>query len=304
MNIYVACGDLELIQSCVVKKVNVRRFKNVLPKEKRKLLKDVGEKVSVWGLTWVSPEKWKGIRKGDYVLFYNNDDEEFPYVAKVVLKHKFDEREYVGRLPCINIEERPYVIFLRDVIDVGLTLSEFRAKTHYRSNKTFSFFKIGASRTVKLMRDINNRYRKRAIYLLNQGSEEQLHKNIAYLLWDIGDSLNFRAKKEWKYGRYRYDVAWFKPRNDALSYVFEIQIEGDLERAIKRLRFIRKKRRVKVVIVTTKKLMEKVREKLYDISVPYKGIYICTIEELLRFYYTNVNLRENKKLLLNVCIKL
>ncbi|NPA97108.1 MAG: hypothetical protein GXO32_05855 [Crenarchaeota archaeon] len=70
------------------------------------------------------------------------------------------------------------------------------------------------------------------------GSSRDLHSEIIEELLRLGSALGFRVEKEYPDPQklYRYDVVWFKPLALVPCKVFEVQVHGDVDRALARLK--------------------------------------------------------------------
>ena len=68
--------------------------------------------------------------------------------------------------------------------------------------------------------------------------EKSLHSQIQNMLVKLGELLGYEVKKEYPdpQGLYRYDVVWFKKPSIVPLKIFEIQVGGDVDRALARLK--------------------------------------------------------------------
>jgi predicted RNA-binding protein len=71
------------------------------------------------------------------------------------------------------------------------------------------------------------------------------HETVKDWLVEIGEVLGYYVKTEFESGGYRFDVAWFLWDNEPPIAVFEVVVGGDVDKAVQRLVYARRRLRVK-----------------------------------------------------------
>jgi predicted RNA-binding protein len=71
------------------------------------------------------------------------------------------------------------------------------------------------------------------------------HETVKDWLREIGEVLGYYVRTEFESGGYRFDVAWFLWDNEPPIAVFEVVFGGDVDKAIQRLVYARRKLRVR-----------------------------------------------------------
>jgi hypothetical protein len=67
-------------------------------------------------------------------------------------------------------------------------------------------------------------------------TEESLHANIKRLIVEIGKMQKFIAEEEYQMQNERLDVVWRRVEKSVPTYVFEIQVSGDLHHTLAKLK--------------------------------------------------------------------
>jgi hypothetical protein len=81
---------------------------------------------------------------------------------------------------------------------------------------------------------------------LKAGSETVFnHETVKSRLRGVGEVLSYYVETEFESGGYRFDVAWFLWDNEPPIAVFEVVFGGDVDKAIQRLVYARRKLRVR-----------------------------------------------------------
>jgi hypothetical protein len=71
------------------------------------------------------------------------------------------------------------------------------------------------------------------------------HETVKGWLVEIGEVLGYHVRTEFESGGYRFDVAWLLWDNELPIAVFEVVFGGDVDKAVQRLVYARRRLRVK-----------------------------------------------------------
>lgn len=140
MALFIAPGSKEHIEKAIAKGVSITSQDEKLKSKLLAVYK--GENARVWGLSERHKGRWKGLKQGDYVLFYASGTKTFTHLAKVAFTYPFDpesekeikEAERLAELIWGRDEEGktwPLLIFLdsSSIKSLKLDLDKFKEIT-------------------------------------------------------------------------------------------------------------------------------------------------------------------------------
>lgn len=202
----------------------------------------------IWGLKEMLYPEWKALDVGDILFFY------ITKTIKGIIG--------VGKMETKFIQDKP---LWPDEIADGKVIYPFRFEFHidylleekYWEDKKIPIglsiqemrrgINILQKRTVeKLYKDFEEKFNykiitEKEIPIINAGTPvpEKLsltHNELQGLIFEIGKLNRFLSEKEYPMENERLDVVWRKVERSVPTYVFEVQIGGDIYHAIGKLK--------------------------------------------------------------------
>lgn len=202
----------------------------------------------VWGVKEMLYPEWKALDSGDILFFY------ITKTVKGIVG--------VGRLENKFIQDKP---LWPDEIEIGKVIYPFRFEFHIDylieekewGNKKISMglsiqemrrgINILQKKTVdKLYKDFKERFnfdtsifiekREKISLIRPRVVESPSHTKLQELMFQIGQLNRFISEKEYPMESERLDVVWRKVEGSVPTYVFEVQIGGDIYHALGKLK--------------------------------------------------------------------
>jgi len=245
--------------------------------------------VKLWALNESLSNRWIMVNEGDYILFYNKG--EFIYSARVNFKYPFSikpaqvrvSRYLVERILGRDVKGRicPYLIFLKDVKRIRLSLSKFNELTGYNLKAVMGF--------MRARRDMS----KVIQYIIKEKpeepkSEEKIdvrHSEIVDMLYALGELIGYVSYKEWHHDGYKFDVVWHKPPRIGPKYVFEVHLKGSLEATLLRLKHAYDLWESQLFLVSTEDQLEAAKNKfLGELHELKDKVTLLNIRDVIEFY--------------------
>lgn len=224
----------------------------------------------IWGVKNLLYPEWKALDPGDIIFFYitktirgvvgvgrvgNKFIQDKPLwpdeisAAKVIYPYRFE----------INID---YLIERKDwkakKIKIGLSIQEMRRGINLLKEETIE----------RLYRDIRekldytitvNDNRKIEGVILKTDDFEKLslsHTKLQELIFEIGRLNRYIAEKEYSMENERLDVVWRRVEKSVPTYVFEVQVGGDIYHALGKLKHAYDLWNSKIFLVASKEDLE------------------------------------------------
>jgi len=117
--------------------------------------------------------------------------------------------------------------------------------------------------------------------LMAGGGSVPKHKDVEDWLREIGEVLGYYVKTEFESGGYRFDVAWFLWDNEPPMAVFEVVVGGDVDKAIQRLVYARRKLRVRgLFLVVADRDEEERARKVLNETYPELKVEIWYVDKV------------------------
>lgn len=202
----------------------------------------------IWGLKEMLYPEWKALEPGDILFFY------ITKTARGVVG--------VGRMETKFIQDKP---LWPDEIAAGKVIYPFRFEFHVDyllEEKYWKDKKIPIGLSIQEMRRGINILQKRTVEKLYKDFEEKFdykiipekkattisvkipavekpsltHNKLQDLVFEIGKLNRFLSEKEYPMENERLDVVWRRVERSVPTYVFEVQIGGDIYHALGKLK--------------------------------------------------------------------
>ena len=113
-----------------------------------------------------------------------------------------------------------------------------------------------------------------------------LHEQVKQTLVEIGNLQNFLSEREYKFDTGKLDVVWRRVINSVPTYVFEIQVGGDIYHALGKLKHAYDLWNSHIFLVASEKGHDKARGLLsgtfHEIGNRIKFIELSRVEELYK----------------------
>jgi len=233
---------------------------------------------NIWGLNSKQKSLWEEIKEKDIVLFYVTR----PIAGVIgygVVKTKFKQDKPLWR----REKEQGRAIWpLRFEFDVSYCLPEDKWEFEKISSELLRFKAgVGFGRLDEnLAKDLLSKFRR----VQEAGSEEPLHEEIKQKIAEIGRIQNYIAETEYKFDLGRLDVVWRRVKQSVPTYVFEVNVKGDIYHALSKLKHAYDLWNSRIFIVADKFEEERVRNLLsgtfHEIDEHLKFIDFEKINEL------------------------
>jgi predicted RNA-binding protein len=193
--------------------------------------KEAFEKGNIWGFRKKQRHRWEALQEGDMVLFYVMRP-----VAGIVgygaVKTKFQQTQ---PLWSEEIEKDEVIWPLRFEFNVEYCLPPDNWETHKVTSELLRF-KAGLSfRQLDVLqaKEIITKFKERYVEELE---EPISHKEIKQKLIEIGRLQNYIAEGEYPFDLGRLDAVWRRIEQSVPTYVFEVNVKGDLYHDLSKLK--------------------------------------------------------------------
>jgi predicted RNA-binding protein len=193
--------------------------------------KETFQKNNIWGFREKQKRRWETMQEGDVVLFYVMRP-----IAGIIgygtVKMKF--RQTLPFWPK-EIEKNEIIWPLCFEFDVVHCLPPDKWETERLTSELLRF-KAGVSFgqiDTSLGQEIISKFRESQKVGLD---EPATHKEIKQKLIEIGKLQNFLAEEEYQFDLGRLDVVWRRVERSVPTYVFEVNVKGDLYHDLSKLK--------------------------------------------------------------------
>lgn len=193
--------------------------------------KEAFEKGNIWGFRERQKYRWDDLEEGDGVLFYVMR----PVAGIIgygVVKTKFRQTE---PLWSEEIDKNEVIWPLRFEFNVEHCLSPDKWETHKATSELLRF-KAGVGfrkLDTLLVQEIISKFKKHPAAELEEPAS---HSEIKQKLIEIGKLQNYIAEGEYPFDLGKIDVVWRRIERSVPTYVFEINIRGDLYHDLAKLK--------------------------------------------------------------------
>jgi predicted RNA-binding protein len=256
----------------------------------RKNWEDAFRNGNIWGLSHRQKKLWSEMEEGDVVLFYVTRP-----VAGVIgygnVKTKFKQDK---PLWSEEINKGKAIWKLRFEFDISYCLPEDKWEFEKATSEILRF-KAGVNfrRLEKaLAEELISKFERAK----GTEAEEPLHEEMKQKLIQIGKLQNYIAEEEYKFDLGRLDVVWRRVKQSVPTYVFEINVRGDIYRALSKLKHAYDLWNSRIFIVADKFEEERVKNLLsgsfHEISNSLKFIDFDTLNELYELKIKLKNLEQ------------
>ncbi len=213
---------------------------------------------NIWGVYDKWFPQWKALSKGDVLFFYVSDN-----IKRIIGIGKVGNK-FIQHKPLWPDElKRNEVLYpLRFEFVIEFILPEKEWKISGITITQFIYKELGKGASADLLRGgINFIRHKRLLTYLYQEFQKKfkykldieekeipklpeernklrhsLHSYLQTLLIKIGKMNNFISEKEYVYENLKFDCVWRRIEKGAPTYVFEIQVGGEIYRALSKLK--------------------------------------------------------------------
>lgn len=188
-------------------------------------------KGNIWGLKERQKHLWNALREGDVVLFYVTRP-----VAGIVgfgtVKTKFRQTQ---PLWSEELAKNEVIWPLRFEFNVENCLSPDRWETDMLTSELLRFKAGLRFRQIdgSLAKDFISKFKERHAIGLEEPAS---HKEVKQKLLEIGRLQNYIAEEEYPFDLGRLDVIWRRVEQSVPTYVFEVNVRGDLYHDVSKLK--------------------------------------------------------------------
>lgn len=251
--------------------------------------KEAFQKGNIWGLKERQKHLWDTLQEGDVVLFYVMRP-----VAGIVgfgtVKTKFRQTQ---PLWSEEVDKNEVVWPLRFEFNVEHCLPPDRWLTDKLTSELLRF-KAGLSfRQIEnsLAQETLSKFKERHIVVLEEPAS---HQEIKQKLIEIGKLQNHIAEAEYPFDLGRLDVVWRRVERSVPTYVFEVNIRGDIYHDLSKLKHAFDLWNSHIFIVASDTDRPKVRHLLsgsfHEIAERLEFMDLEKVEELHRYKTHLINL--------------
>lgn len=238
----------------------------------------------IWGVTDKKLTQWEKLSKDDYVLFYATKPVS-GVIGYGVVRTKF--KQYEPLWPK-EIEEKRVIWPYRFEFDVEYCLPQDKWVTHRITTKYISAAARGGFQPVKEKeaQEIIQRLTSRPPEHKVVERGVSVHEQIKDELVQLGKLQGFIAESEYNMDGEKLDVTWRRVERGSPTYVFEVQIGGDIYHALAKLKHAHDLWNSNIFLITTKNDMTKVQDLLsgtfHEIRKKIQIIEVEKISELFK----------------------
>ena len=241
---------------------------------------------SIWGLKATSRQTalWKSISEGDYVLFYATSPVS-GVIGYGVVRTKFKQDRPLWPQ---EVKKNEVIWPHRIELDVEYCFPRDRWKTHKSTSDALKAIVRGGFQLIgeELVNEMMEAFIPEARPEIFEKKPVSLHDEIKAKLVEIGRLQKLIAESEYSVDIGRLDVVWRRVERAVPTYVFEVQIGGDLYHAIGKLKHAYDVWNSNICLVVADEDVHKARELLtgmfHEIRGKIKIVEVKKIDELLR----------------------
>lgn len=241
--------------------------------------KEAFEKGNIWGLRQSQKHRWETLAENDIILFYATQ----PVTG--LIGHGSVQTKFRQDQPLWSeeIREKKVIWPLRFEFDVDYCLAPDKWQTDRITSDTLKL-KAGLG-----FQPIKPELGQETISQLNQAGIKQpdevpSHKELQRKLIEIGKLQKYLAEGEYVFDIGRLDVVWRRIELSVPTYVFEIQIGGDIYHALAKLKHAFDLWNSRLFLIASEADQDKAKNLLsgsfHEISQRVKFIEPNTVEEL------------------------
>lgn len=193
--------------------------------------KQAFEKGNIWGLRERQKRHWSALEEGDVVLFYVMR----PAAGIVGYGHVKTKFRQTEPLWSEEVSKNKVIWPLRFEFDVEHCFAPEKWQTD-RITSELLRYKTGVGfqqLNSSISRELISKFKESRI----EESEEPIsHKEIKEKLIEIGKLQNYIAEGEYPFDLGRLDVVWRRVERSVPTYVFEVNVKGDLYHDLSKLK--------------------------------------------------------------------
>jgi hypothetical protein len=204
----------------------------------------------IWGVIDKKFAQWEKLSSGDYVLFYATKPVS-GVIGYGIVRTKFRQDKPLWPK---KVEERRVIWPYRFEFDVEYCLPQDKWETHKVSSNYMAAAARGGFQPVK-EEEAQNIIGKLTASVKPPASIKKAvspHDEIKDRLVQLGKLQGFIAESEYDMDGGKLDVVWRRVEKGSPTYVFEVQIGGDLYHAIGKLKHAHDLWNSNIFLVTTK----------------------------------------------------
>ena len=259
---------------------------------------------NIWGVTRVHRKTWEKLGSGDVVLFYVKRPVK-GVIGVGVIKTKFKQDKPLWRR---EIESGKVIWPYRFEFEVKYALpsSDWRSKAvGLKGLKVKIMGGINPIKDLrkieKLLAKLDEEWNTNLINLVKPkpiAKPKSIHEEMKDKLMELGRLEGFIAEKEYQFPdiRERLDVVWRRVQASVPTYVFEVQIGGNIHQALTKLKHAYDIWNSNIFLVTGAEYQEKVEVLLsgafHEIS---NVLRVLTVEMINELYTIQMRDHELKK---------
>lgn len=292
-NVFLAPGLLKNIRRSIIEGVSSSEI-NLGGDES--LANEVAKKyglgpIKLWAVKKTLAGVWRKLHKGDLLLLYHKG--KFVYAGNVSFKYPFSEsldQVEAGAMAAESVWGKdvdgktwPYLIFLENVREIDLPFDEFKELTGYKLPAVFGFMKVRpevSGKIVEFIQGLKPPVRPKV--------RELEHDQIVNFIYELGEVIGYDPARKWRHGGFEYDVVWAKPPRIGPLCVFEVQLRGNIETALAKLKHAYDLWGSQLFFVSTEEQIKKVRTKFlggaFHELMEEGALTLVKISEMKRFY--------------------
>jgi len=255
------------------------------------------EHQGIWGLKEMLYPEWKAMEKRDILFFHVTSP-----IAGIIGVGKFDTR-FIQDKPLWpeEIKEKRLIYPLRFQFDIEyiierdrwekdrikppLTIQEMRRGINILSERTVEY--LYKEFLEKFEYTISSEITEKEISHTKDLDTQEVsidHKKIQEIIFEIGKLNRYISEKEYAMENERLDVVWRKIERSVPTYVFEVQVGGDIYHALGKLKHAYDIWNSNIFLVATNEVMKEAEKLLegtfHEIKDKLKRITTPKINEL------------------------
>ena len=253
--------------------------------------KEAFEKGNIWGLRQRQKHRWETLAENDIILFYaTNPVAGLIGYGSVQTKFRQDQPLWSE-----EIKEGKIIWPLRFEFNVDYCLPPDTQETDKVTSDTLKLRVSIGFQSIKpqLAEQIISQLKQAGI---KQPEETFSHKELQQKLIQIGKLQKYLAEGEYPFDIGRLDVVWRRIERSVPTYVFEIQIGGDIYHALAKLKHAFDLWNSNIYIVIDEKHRSKCEELLsgtfHEITNIVKIININQVSDLYTLQIDDVKMRK------------
>jgi len=197
----------------------------------------------IWGVRPGLESDWKRLNEGDFALFYcTSPISGIIGVGNVTAKFKQDTPLWPDEIDSGKVVY-PYRFEFRTIFLIPESEWKTRRIKGSEVGLTYPFIAGGLNEVANeaLTRKLSERlladFGVRLEEIEKKAPEPMLdHSGVQQMVFELGTLQHFYSHKEYSMGKERLDVVWRRVEGGSPTYVFEVQVGGDLYHALGKLK--------------------------------------------------------------------